>query len=212
RFSRLINTGDADNDLNLGASLFQLYGTSDFGGVSSLAQHSQTPEVTTQAIVVTDNNTMICPVQTTAVGSHNLVFGMPEGCERSTCEYYVGLSPNPSDPTYLDVYLEGNAAGWIAIGFSLNTQMENDDVLGCRVNSDNVTVVDTWNPSPRQEANVLDATQDGLCVQSTSFTNSRITCSFSRTIVVTDVGQDYNLDSSYYLLFGRRAAGTILMH
>ena len=58
-----------------------------------------------------------------AIGSHNLVFGMPEGCERSFCEYYVGMSPNPSDPTYLDVYLEGNAAGWVAIGFSLNIQM-----------------------------------------------------------------------------------------
>ena len=58
-----------------------------------------------------------------AIGSHNLVFGMPEGCNRSSCEYYVGLSRNPSNPTYLDVYLEGNAAGWVAIGFSLNTQM-----------------------------------------------------------------------------------------
>ena len=60
-----------------------------------------------------------------------------------------------------------------------NTLKDNDDVLGCRVNSDNVTVVDTWNPSPRQAANELDATQDGLCVQSTSFTNGRITCRYS---------------------------------
>ena len=125
------------------------------------------------------------------------MFGRPDGCNRTTCEYYVGLSPNPSDSSYLDVYLEGNAAGWIAIGFSLNRQMvheychynysssppsssywlqENDDVLGCRVNSGTVTVVDTWNPSPQRTANVLDATQNGLCVQSTSFTNGRITC------------------------------------
>ena len=48
---------------------------------------------------------------------------MPEGCLRVDCEYYVGMSRNPSDPTYLDVYLEGNAAGWVAIGFSNNTQM-----------------------------------------------------------------------------------------
>ena len=48
--------------------------------------------------------------------------------------------------------------------------------MGCRVNSGTVTVVDTWNPSPQRTANVLDATQNGLCVQSTSFTNSRITC------------------------------------
>ena len=111
----------------------------------------------------------------------------------------------------------------------INILQENDDVLGCRVNSGTVTVVDTWNPSTRRAANVLDATQDGLCVQSTSFTNGRITCRyaipttaimlkhtlslyrFSRTIAVTDMGQDFNLNSSYYLLFGRRAAGTACM-
>ena len=48
---------------------------------------------------------------------------MPENCPRQECDYFVGLGLNPSDPTYLDVYLEGNAAGWIAIGFSNNTQM-----------------------------------------------------------------------------------------
>ena len=96
--------------------------------------------------------------------------------------------------------------------------------MGCRVNSGTVTVVDTWNPSPQRTANVLDATQNGLCVQSTSFTNGRITCRcvlplinilhvslphsplyrFSRTIAITDVGQDHNLDNSFNLLFGRR--------
>ena len=48
---------------------------------------------------------------------------MPENCLRQECEYFVGLGLNPSNSSYLDVYLEGNAAGWIAIGFSLNRQM-----------------------------------------------------------------------------------------
>ena len=30
---------------------------------------------------------------------------------------------------------------------------------------------------------------------------------FSRTITVTDVGQDYNLNNSYWLFFGRRLGG-----
>ena len=60
----------------------------------------------------------------------------------------------------------------------INILQDNDDVLGCRVNSGTVTVVDTWNPSPRRTANELDATQDGLCVQNTSFTNGRITCRY----------------------------------
>ena len=27
------------------------------------------------------------------------------------------------NPSFIDVYLEGNAAGWIAIGFSLSAQL-----------------------------------------------------------------------------------------
>ena len=58
-----------------------------------------------------------------SLGGHRLIFRSPSGCDRSNCDYYVGLSPNAVDSTYLDVYLEGTASGWIAIGFSLNTQM-----------------------------------------------------------------------------------------
>ena len=36
RFSRLINTGDTDNDLNLGTPLFQLYGTSSVRGTFNI--------------------------------------------------------------------------------------------------------------------------------------------------------------------------------
>ena len=33
--------------------------------------------------------------------------------------------------------------------------------------------------------------------------------SFSRLINGTDIGQDYDLDDLFYLLYGRRAAGTV---
>ena len=45
-----------------------------------------------------------------------LILLYSENCPRQECEYFVGLGLNPSDPTYLDVYLDGNAAGWVAIG------------------------------------------------------------------------------------------------
>ncbi len=50
-------------------------------------------------------------------------FGIPEGCSGSACNYYVGLNVNEDDPEYLDVYLDGVADGWVAVGFSINTQM-----------------------------------------------------------------------------------------
>ena len=35
--------------------------------------------------------------------------------------------------------------------------------------------------------------------------------SFSRLINVTDIGQDYDLDSLFYLLYGRSAAGIMIL-
>jgi hypothetical protein len=210
-FSRVINTTDIDEDYVLDR-LFNLIFSRRIEEQTdpnrqSLEQHSMTPIPTMEQFnPVRDNNTAgRCPIQATSVGNHRLFFGFPRGCRRSSCDYYVGINPNPADSSYLDFYLEGNARGWIAIGFSENMTMDADDVLGCRVDSGNVTVVDTWNPSPRQTANEIDPTQDGLCAQSSSFTNGRITCMFSRTIAITDPDHDYNLNNSFWLFFGRRS-------
>ncbi len=50
-------------------------------------------------------------------------FGLPEGCSGSACNYYVGLNVNQDNSSYLDVYLDGVANGWVAIGFSQDQQM-----------------------------------------------------------------------------------------
>ena len=60
-----------------------------------------------------------------ALGYHSFSFGIPEDCTGSNCSYYVGLNVNEENPNYLDIYLEGDAASWIAIGFSLDQYMVN---------------------------------------------------------------------------------------
>ena len=57
------------------------------------------------------------------VGDHPTIIGLPDGCSRESCDYYVGFGPNTVNSDYLDIYLEGEADGWIALGFSENTQM-----------------------------------------------------------------------------------------
>ena len=42
----------------------------------------------------------------------------PPGCAPSECELYVGIDTNTGDAEFLDIYIEGNAQGWVAIGFS----------------------------------------------------------------------------------------------
>ena len=49
------------------------------------------------------------------------------------------------------------------------------DVLGCRVDSGTITVVDSWNPSG-YSPNVQDSNSSGICHHSSSYSNGRISC------------------------------------
>ena len=55
---------------------------------------------------------------------------------------------------------------------------DNTDVIGCKVESDgNVSVVDTWNPTPRYSPNQIDDDgQIGVCTRFATYTNGRIRC------------------------------------
>lgn len=48
--------------------------------------------------------------------------GIPEGCAQAECDYFVGINPS-SDENLLEFTLEGNAKGWVAIGFSKTPSM-----------------------------------------------------------------------------------------
>ena len=50
--------------------------------------------------------------------NESLTFGQPNGCSRTSCEVYVTMAVNPFNSSYLDIYMEGTAAGWVAVGFS----------------------------------------------------------------------------------------------
>ena len=48
----------------------------------------------------------------------------PPGCDANiNCMYFVGLRANEANNSYLDVYLSGEADGWVAIGFSETANM-----------------------------------------------------------------------------------------
>ncbi|XP_011403771.2 PREDICTED: putative ferric-chelate reductase 1 [Amphimedon queenslandica] len=129
-----------------------------------------------------------------------IVFKSPTNCDRTSCTFYWAMGPNSGSSQYLDVYMEGTVDGWMAVGFSLDQAMGMDDVLGCKIENNDVTVLDTWNPNG-YNANQADSNSSaGICTHSTSYTNGRMSCLFSRTVSITNQGQDYNLDSSYYIL------------
>ena len=54
---------------------------------------------------------------------YNLEVGMPHGCMKDDCTYYVAMGPNAEDGEFLDVYLQGTVEGWVAVGFSHDQMM-----------------------------------------------------------------------------------------
>ena len=47
----------------------------------------------------------------------------PTNCDPSTCDIFVGIDTNAGNPGFLDIYMEGNAQGWVAVGFSDSRNM-----------------------------------------------------------------------------------------
>ena len=41
----------------------------------------------------------------------------------SNCNTFVGISVNSGDSDYLDIYMEGAAMGWVAVGFTETPSM-----------------------------------------------------------------------------------------
>ena len=65
-----------------------------------------------------------CALQSLDPESYGLRRRAPDGCEpNATCDYFVGISVNIGDPSYIDVYLSGLATGWVAVGFSPTNNM-----------------------------------------------------------------------------------------
>ena len=47
----------------------------------------------------------------------------PSDCERAQCKTYVSIRMWPGTPGVLDIYLEGGAASWVAVGFTPTPSM-----------------------------------------------------------------------------------------
>ena len=62
-------------------------------------------------------------LQVRAPTDSRLIFRSPANCDPSTCDIFVGIDTNTGNPGFLDIYMEGNAQGWVAVGFSDSPNM-----------------------------------------------------------------------------------------
>ena len=63
-----------------------------------------------------------CTIQDRGPLEYRLRFQDPPGCAPSECNIFVGIDTN-SNTDFLDVYIEGGAQGWVAVGFSDSRDM-----------------------------------------------------------------------------------------
>ena len=97
----------------------------------------------------------------------------PPGCSGTACSYFLAVRTN-EDPLFLDFMMEGNARGWIAVGYTPNPDMvsvfacacvcsnipiqTDADVFVCALIGGQVTILDTYN-IPNGHSNMVDSSQ-----------------------------------------------------
>ena len=66
---------------------------------------------------------------------------IPEGCNiSSVCNLFVGISTNEDNSSFFDFYIEGDANGWVAVGFSESRNM----VGGLRGDTDSLPLTSIY--------------------------------------------------------------------
>jgi len=62
-------------------------------------------------------------LQNVSPEDYRLTSRIPAGCTPTVdCSYFVGIQTN-TNSSFLDIYLEGDSQGWVAVGFSSSANM-----------------------------------------------------------------------------------------
>ncbi len=78
------------------------------------------PPTTAPPTTAPPGNTL-APVR--APENYHLQILSPTGCSRADCDLFIGIDTNTGDNGFLDIYMEGTAEGWVAVGFSETANM-----------------------------------------------------------------------------------------
>ncbi|XP_065890178.1 putative ferric-chelate reductase 1 [Dysidea avara] len=115
-------------------------------------------------------------------GTTRACYREPYNCIDTDCDYSASWMVN-SDEGYIEVEMTRNRRGWIALGFSNDNLMGDDDVFVCQSHIDGTSVVvkDTYNME-RHQANMGEPNQDDISDVEWQNHNAVILCRFRRTL------------------------------
>lgn len=137
-------------------------------------------------------------------GSSRACFREPYNCRGAICTYAATWMVD-EDADIIEVEMIRNSRGWIALGFSDDNRMGEDDVFVCQSEYDGSSVIvkDTYNPKG-YEPNKGEEDQDDITYMEWASSDSIILCRFRRTLSGSNNNVTIDKDLStgqYYLLF-----------
>ncbi|XP_077101171.1 putative ferric-chelate reductase 1 [Siphateles boraxobius] len=145
-------------------------------------------------------------------GKTKVCFSQPSNCDptTSTACYFMAVQTS-SNQYEMTIEMFGQADGYVAIGFSDDQRMGNDDIYICGKNSNGILQVQHAYSTGRQTPNILSL--GNVTNIKTALTNGNINCSFtSRNAIST--GSRATSTIEYYLMIasGPTSGGNIQFH
>ncbi|KAK7118563.1 hypothetical protein R3I94_022150 [Phoxinus phoxinus] len=145
-------------------------------------------------------------------GTTKVCFSQPSNCDPATSTdcYFMAVQTS-SNQSEMTIEMFGQADGYVAIGFSDDQQMGNDDIYICSKDNSDLLQVQHAYSTGRNAPNIISL--GNVTNIKTALTNGNINCSFtSRNAVST--GSRATSTSQYYLMIASGAAsqGIINVH
>ncbi|ROL48119.1 Ferric-chelate reductase 1 [Anabarilius grahami] len=167
---------------------------------------------------VLDNGTQALSCDGVAVpsnpdcGKTKVCFSQPSNCDPTTSTgcYFMAVQAS-SDQSEMTIEMFGQADGYVAIGFSDDQQMGNDDIYICGKDSSGLLQVQHAFSTGRSRPNILSL--GNVTNIKTALTNGNINCSFTSRNAISTASRATST-SEYYLMIasGPSSEGNIQFH
>jgi hypothetical protein len=152
--------------------------------------------------IATLNPAILPQIDFSGCGDTKACYRNPSDCNSASgCDYGLTATYNASTST-ISFMLVSNSGGYVALGFSRDTSMGEDDVVSCQRNAIGplATVKDGWNPNGHNP-NENDPNNIFSGINTTGyFFDGGIVCFFERPVNSTD-SKDYDLSEALYGFF-----------
>uniref|UniRef100_A0A0B7AUI7 DOMON domain-containing protein n=1 Tax=Arion vulgaris TaxID=1028688 RepID=A0A0B7AUI7_9EUPU len=203
-----VNASNGRVDVSMSWNLLFARGNSSITATNSpnISFHFNNRYFSTQKVTITNKTVLTPPAESPAVPG---TIPKPTGCgdtkgcfsncKDSLCSYIVSWVRNGNIAVYTLVANVGqNSGSWIAVGFSSDSLMGNDDVLGCASDGSGTNNSFSAHTPVRSTPNMYNDTERMLT--SVMFQDGVLSCTIERPIEGVANGR-YDVNSSWTLLF-----------